>query len=476
MLKYLKVTFICIFILVVAVSCSQSSTRAVEPGITAVSLTATSDNIHAPTNTPTQQALSPVVTLITPTPYCGFQIPKEEQNPLCATPFPHPTSHLAATPFPTTTPYVIVSPTPQPTAAPIQIKEAPFKLLSDSVVAEVPLGSRFIEGVATIDLDNDSQDELVVLANVVGETPSAILTVYRWENGRFEPIYESDHLENYAFGLEVCDIDANGQEDILAVFQDSLLPFYINQGVVTTTEAVLPHGTTLEVDCQDLDQDGRLEFLLGSPNPNGGSLDIYSQEKSSQPILSLPGTNEAHHKVILNLNGDEQLDIVRYHHGKIYARLNEGQFQFSDGINYSFNAGVASLTTADFDVDGLDDLIVAESWGAMHFFRNDSEEGLDIRYTGSTTDSVLTTLVHDLNHDGLPDVLAIPFKPSGELYYYENQGDFGFLEMLIDVGFPTKSVNLTMGDFDRNGMADLAFGTEPIRVIFDVSTSFVATE
>ncbi|XP_046597079.1 integrin alpha-8-like isoform X1 [Neodiprion lecontei] len=143
----------------------------------------------------------------------------------------------------------------------------------------------------------------------------------------------------------------------------------------------------------------------------------------------------------------------------------------------------ASLTTGDFDNDGLDDIAVgAPHWGEVDYGRvytyygNNKgvfREGLMLQGTAEYGQFGYTVAAGDLDNDGHADlVVGAPWEASGTVYVFYGQREFGtkgaftpITQRIASSDF--KGFSLIQGfgfslaipvDVDKNGYPDLAVG------------------
>jgi len=130
------------------------------------------------------------------------------------------------------------------------------------------------------------------------------------------------------------------------------------------------------------------------------------------------------------------------------------------------------MESADFDNDGYDDFLIAEAWANIHFFKN-LYTTFKIEYSGSNIGSCFKTVANDLNDDDKIDVVAASFN--GNIYAYENLGDFNFSEKKSPLFVSAKNYGCAIGDFDGDGIDDIAYGEDPVKIAFNVIDIFGLT-
>lgn len=167
--------------------------------------------------------------------------------------------------------------------------------------------------------------------------------------------------------------------------------------------------------------------------------------------LQNAGTDPAADVTTLQLSTDGFMDLATVNNGgSVLIPNNNGQFQAQNITGNVF--GGQTVAAADFDNDEREDLIIG------------TEDGVWVRYgvdattlsNGSSVANIGADLliVAQLNDDVLPDVLVVS---DGAVFVIENAGGRLFASPRA-LGGPrlTNPVALAVGDFDENGVVDLA--------------------
>ncbi|MCB0522722.1 MAG: T9SS type A sorting domain-containing protein [Lewinellaceae bacterium] len=214
----------------------------------------------------------------------------------------------------------------------------------------------------------------------------------------------------------------------------------------------------------DVDNDGLKDFIV-SPNRDIASPDyevgwFYKNTASNEmPSFALQQTDllvdnmidfgTGAHPAVADVNGDGLLDIVVGNNSywqpviankdaRLFLFLNTGTAaapafsladenwlnfqQFSSSITYDF-----APTFGDLDSDGDLDLLVGEVAGKLFFAENTAGAGLPMAFgsvvpewKGIDAGQHSTPFVHDVNKDGLPDLVI--GERNGNINYFPNQG------------------------------------------------------
>lgn len=251
------------------------------------------------------------------------------------------------------------------------------------------------------------------------------------------------HFSNpYCVGLDVGDVDNDGDLDIAAVSNFGGDFVYYNNGVDDFTRVYMGTGRNYRNDVVlvDFDNDGDLDISWGSGGleNNDGTFEITS-------FLNLPFIRAV---TFADFNGDNYPDAVGSDTQKICSIAINQQghgFQIVQRLNNSEEFGV---DTADIDNDGDIDISVGNK-----IWINDD--------TGLFTDSQINLLAGnsyriwdrdfaDLNNDGYIDIVIAEVDFGSYVLLNDKNGDF-----IWDGKRITRSFSIAVGDIDKDGYIDI---------------------
>ena len=235
----------------------------------------------------------------------------------------------------------------------------------------------------------------------------------------------------------------------------------------------------------DLDGDGDLDVVISNDAPSPKL--VYLNDGTGHfSVGSTYGKPDwpMRNATVADMNGDGKPDIVaanRYGNtlGFNYICLNSGKGTFSaDCIPFSSEPST-TITAADFNGDGLVDLLVPHRNGGQSrlYFGAKNADLAHLRSVnfGTPTAQIRIAAAADFNGDGKMDVVSIDEATGIALYFGKGDGTF---EKPIPIGDKTIiPYALTIGDLNCDGAADFIVGnvTAPSTVYFNNGTGHTFT-
>ena len=255
-------------------------------------------------------------------------------------------------------------------------------------------------------------------------------------------------------------------------------------------EALEPFMMYWAVAAGDLQGDGWSDIAMARPAAEGG-LTVFANTGGTFVPLAMD-FGPVQQAFVSNLrfvdldnDGDDDLFVATFQHGTFVFWNDGGKFDFANRAELANgDAGmVGAPGFADLDGDGRQDILAA-NWSLGTVANNHNpyllisrdrvfwNEG-DGRFTAQELDGIpgesLTSLITDVNGDGLPDLMIGDDVSSADKIYF-NRGDRRFELMRGDanlVPYLTKtSMSIDAGDLDNDlddelYLGQIAFGRRP---------------
>ena len=246
-------------------------------------------------------------------------------------------------------------------------------------------------------------------------------------------------------GVNLTDLDADGQPDILAGYGyyknrgkgspglfDSHVPIVRGPGRISHPS---PHGDQYSfIWFADLNGDQRLDCLVGD---HGGNVWFHRQ-----------------------LEADGQFDIPGVKLAQTDGQpIRVGQTENTEGFDVLQGARTA-IATGDMDLDGRPDLVVGDTHGKVRYYRHAGGSPVPLFeppvLVGTAPTSVTRPCVADWDGDGRPDIL-VPASQDSRLWL--NRAKAGAVTFVVGANplprFPPGAVALGIVDFNGDGDADI---------------------
>ncbi len=231
------------------------------------------------------------------------------------------------------------------------------------------------------------------------------------------------------------------------------------------------HPWVTHVNTADLDKDGRLDILATECQLNAVLWLRQTGYRKFEEIVLAAELPAPVHVEAEDMDDDGDLDLLVSCMGQVFPNNdkigsvvileNDGQQNFTRRDIITNIARVVDIRAADFDGDGLKDMVVGQfgyDQGEIRWMRNRGNWQFDSEILLGLSGTV-NVCVDDVNQDGRPDFLALVSQDWEEIYYFENQGGGRFGKKVIS-GSTNKdfgSSGLVLCDLNKDGRNDLIY-------------------
>jgi large repetitive protein len=280
----------------------------------------------------------------------------------------------------------------------------------------------------------------------------------------------------------VCDLDGDGDNDLIYGTDDGSMFYYQNTGTVTTPtltrntsyfQMIRIEGGASTTSLADFDNDGDLDLMSGEQLGkfqyfrNEGSSTNPVFKKTTTTFTSLDAGSYSSPRFV-DIDADGDIDIVSGAlDGKLYTYINtNGAFALNASMFSGVDVGWQSAPSfADLNNDGKVDMIVSgEDGDSTKFYLNTGSNNFILDQSlinGIVTPSYAFPCLADVDSDG--DIDLVFGKISGSITFYENSGTPTFPEwekndvLFSNVKVPQSSTP-SFADLDGDGRKDLIIG------------------
>lgn len=317
--------------------------------------------------------------------------------------------------------------------------------------------------IASGDIDNDGDIDLITDSNGPGNDPTTIL----WNDGTGQFSIGPSLTSGWGFGeVALGDMDGDGDLDVLRCnFFSNGVYFFRNNGDGTFDSGIFyaGGGGCVSVHFTDIDGDGDLDFV--TVDNFGGNIRPYRN------INGLGFTSVGLFQANINpysidtgdIDHDGDQDIIVGNEGSntVTILFNAGNGTYPTRQAFTVGERPVDVILEDLDSDGNLD-IIATDWDSLVGFGNtvsilmgDGTGGFAPRQTYTTGVAPKSVRAADLNGDGYLDLVVV-CQVGDVLSLLPGNGDGTFGDaQTIDHG--TNPIAATLNDFDGDGAIDIAY-------------------
>lgn len=347
---------------------------------------------------------------------------------------------------------------PSPAPARLVLLETTIFLAKQPMPTTSLLAPGTASVLATADLDADGKTDLLI-GTTGGSARRGVMLAAPTATGFAAPVSAS---AEGCTGGRLADLDLDGKLDFVGELGGTIVDLdaaVVDPGVQYFTSSA---GVSRAMTIADFDQDGDLDLLTA--NDVAKVLLLWAGDGAggfAAPVAvsGYPPTTPAHIRAVSH-NADAAPDLLVQEFNRVSVLWNNGSGSFSPApIAAATASGSAfQFVAADLNGDGIADA-VNEGANELHVSLGASVGILTGPVIPTQLPNLMDVAVGDVTGDGKPDLVTAE-RPANQLfpgsigvYAGNGAGSFAFA---FATPAPVRLSGIAVGDFDRDGIADVA--------------------
>ena len=340
-----------------------------------------------------------------------------------------------------------------------------FQMGQDSHLGKgelIPTGCA-LQRLALADFDHNGALDLAVYCPGSGK-----VLIFRGDGkGGFSESSRVTLSATSARGMVAADLNQDGILD-LAIGQSGGVAVLFGNGD-TTFRAAEPflrinasgEATPTSIVSADFNGDGIPDLATANPiYDDRGSVFLGLGGGGFGPEIRIDPHGRPMDLVAVDLDRDGRMDLAFACQGALVVLKGRGDGAFDTGLEIRISASPMSVATADLNSDGNADFVLGNYYGGViSVLLNKGDGAFQTASTVWSVGDVFAVVLADLNGDSIPDLVAASYSGDSALYA-PGTGNGDFETPTYFGSYPANSFSLLTADLDSDGTDELAVVAE----------------